>query len=480
MNNALNYFSSRLAGFSRNTFSCSVAGKSSGIVAGDQVIINLPSSALIDTRSLRLAFNAGVTGSTGRLPGNLEKLIQRVEILIGGQVVGSTNNNHGLLVAMKERLYGKDHLSLTQHPNIVRAVGQYGVAPMTTVLPESLVGTDKIMGNVVMSSTSSPYTVELSCNFLSTCAPRYLDASLLNQIQLRLTMAPNAQCLSGSTIVTEPDKDMYTSLAAPVVPTFVTPFTGAVSYTVNNLISTVDCISFSSSEYDVLVSDQMASAGFLSVPFKSYLSFRQSHTGVSKFQLSTRSLDRIYYGFLYTGADRAADNSSGAATIAKPLVVLKNSSNINSPNLVPGYLINAQETKVPTGLEQYRGAWETFGLPSSDLTLQCSVNNSFLPQAPVNAAQALALTEIATGSKGGRDTTMLGKLTTDFCNCFSFAFDEGDSSRVSSGLDCRGSQVSCTLQTTGALDGGSWDSFIVCEQSSELRISVGRSISTVH
>lgn len=471
MNQALNYFSSRLAGFSRNTFSCSVAGKSSGIVAGDQVIINLPSSALIDTRSLRLAFNVGVSGTIGRLPGNLEKLIQRIEILIGGQVVGSTNNNHGLLVAMKERLYGKDHLSMTQHPNIVRAVGQYGVAALAAA--EDFVGTNNQLGNSVMSTTSSPYTVELSCNFLSTCAPRYLDASLLNQIQLRLTMAPNAQCLSTSAAAAVPTADMYTAPEAGKFNTNV-PTPGAVSYTVNNLISTVDCISFSSSEYDVLVSDQMASAGFLSVPFKSYLSFRQSHTGVSKFQLSTRSLDRIYYGFLYTGAFRA---SAGGAT---PLVTLKNSSNINSPNLVPGYLLNVQETKVPAGLEQYRGAWETFGLPSSDLTLQCSVNNSFLPQAPVNAAQALALTEIAAGSKGAKDTTMLAKLTTDFVNCFSFCFDEGDSSRVSSGLDCRGQQVSCTLQTTGALDGGSWDSFIVAEQSSELRISVGRSISVVH
>ena len=96
------------------------------------------------------------------------------------------------------------------------------------------------------------------------------------------------------------------------------------------------------------------------------------------------------------------------------------------------------------------------------------------------AAQALALTEIAVGSKGAKDTTMLGKLTTDFVNSFSFCFDEGDSSRVSSGLDARGQQVACTLQTTGALDGGAWDSFIVAEQSSELRISVGRSISVVH
>jgi hypothetical protein len=473
MNSALNYFSSRLAGFSRNTFSCSVAGKSSGIVAGDQVIINLPSSALIDTRSLRIAFNVGTTGANSRLPGNLEKLIQRVEILIGGQVVGSTNNSHGLLVAMKERLYGKEHLSMTQHPNIVRDVGPLSSEAIADAAVEAVVGTNSASGSAVLTTSSSPYCVELSCNFLSTCAPRYLDASLLNQIQLRLTMAPNTQCLSisATNVVGSPQIPIY---SADATASFTSANAGvAATYEITNLISTVDCISFSSSEYDVLVSDQMAQAGFLSVPFKSYLSFRQSHTGSSKFQLSTRSLDRIYYGFLYTGAAQA-----GTATAP----VLKNSTTLNSPSLVPGFATDIrQDTQVPFGLEVYRGAWETFGLPSTELTLQCSINNSFLPQAPVNASQALCLTEIAAGYKTVKDTTLLGKLTTDFVNCFSFCFDEGDSSRVASGLDCRGQQVACTLQTTGSFDiGPSWDSFIVCEQSSELRISVGRSISVVH
>ena len=57
MNSALNYFSSKLSGYSSNVYSISASGKTSGIGANDQVILNLPSSSIVDCRSLRIAFN---------------------------------------------------------------------------------------------------------------------------------------------------------------------------------------------------------------------------------------------------------------------------------------------------------------------------------------------------------------------------------------------------------------------------------------
>ena len=105
MNSSLNYFSSRLAGYSSNVYSVQTQGKSSGLVANDQILLNLPSASILDCRSLRIAFNASVSSTAaGRLPANLEKLFARVEVLVGGQSVSSTNNSHGLLVSMRERV----------------------------------------------------------------------------------------------------------------------------------------------------------------------------------------------------------------------------------------------------------------------------------------------------------------------------------------------------------------------------------------
>ena len=473
MNSALSYFSSKLAGFSQNTFSLSASGKTSNLVANDVLIFSLPSSAIIDTRSLRIAFNLTViSDAAARAPGDLQKLISRVEVLVGGQSVGA-QVNHGLLVSMKERLYGSS-ASVTAHPDIVRAVGDYSTIAMVTTDEEKQVGSELAAGSAVLTTASVPYIIELSCNFLSTCQPRYLDASLMNQIQVRLTLAPNS-VLSVSTNLSVPTMGMYAANANPVE--FDTPVTGlSATYQLDNVVATMSAISFASSEYDVLLADQMQSQGFISIPFRNTFGFRQSHTGSSKFNISTRSLDRIIYGFLYTGA-------SEAGTTGRPM--LKNSSVINSPSLVPGFLVEAshQASKYGSGLERYVGAWETYGVPSKEFTVQCSINNSFLPQAPVGAAQAGAITEVATGVKLPFNTNPLSRLTTDFVNCFSFCMQDSENFRVASGQDCRGSQVTAQLLTSGNFDIGStpsWDSIIFAECTSEMRLSVGRSCTIVN
>ena len=474
MNSSLSYFSSKLAGFSSNVFSLSASGKTSGLVANDQLILNLPSSSIIDARSLRIAFNLTITSAAAaRAPGDLQKLISRVELLVGGQSISATNNSHSVLVSMKERLYGSS-AGMAAHSDIVRAVGDYSTVAMVTTDEEAQVGSGLASGSAVLTTASVPYVMELTCTFLSTCQPRFLDASLMNQLQVRLTFASNS-VLSVSTNITAPTAGMYAENADPVQ--FDTPVTGlTATYQVDNVVATMSAISFASSEYDILLSDQMATSGYISCPFTNYYSFRQSHTGSSKFQVSTRSLDKILFGFLYVGA-------SEAGTTGRPM--LKNSNVLNSPNLVPGYLVPAthQASKYASGLERYVGAWETFGLPSTELTVQCSINNSFLPQAPVGAAQVGAITELATGVQLPSSSNPLSRLTTDFVNAFSFEMPDSSSYRVASGQDCRGSQVTAQLLTTGTFDIGSapsWDSIIFAQCTSELRISVGRSVSIVN
>jgi len=473
MQNALNFFSSRLSGFSTNVYSVSCSGKTSQLSSNDSVILNLPSSSILDCRSVRLAFNLSVTSdAAGRAPANLEKLFSRVEILCGGQALSATVQNHGLLVSMKERVYGSE-CSSGSHPDIIRAVGDYSTVALGATDSEVVVGTDAASGSACLSTSSHPFVVELTNTFLSSVQPRYLDCSLLNQLQIRLTLNSSA-VLSVSANNTLPSAGLYAANPDPVE--FDTPITGqSATYEISNLTATCSCISFSSSEYDVLLSDQLASQGYLPCIFKNYLMFRQTHSGSSKFQLSTRSLDRIMFGFLYTGPTTA-----GTTTVPQ----LKNSQVINSPSLVPGYLVDAsrQASRHGSGMERYVGAWETFTCPSKDLTCQITVNNSFLPQAPAGAAVCSALTEIATGVQLPATTNPLARMSTDFVNVFSLCMPGSDDSRVSSGIDCRGSQVSASLQTTGNFDIGatpSWDSVIVAEFSSELRISVGRSISVV-
>jgi len=472
MNSALSFFSSKLAGFSTNIYNLSVAGKTSDIQANDQVIINLPSSCIVDCRSVKIYCNAYVlSGASGRLPGNLEKLFSRVEILIGGQAVSATNNMHNVFLSMKECLHGKDCNMVNGHPTIVRSIGDVSSVAIGAAVAEVKVGTTPASGSAVLDGTCAPYCIELSETFLSTVQPRFLDASLINSVQIRLTMAPDS-VLTVSTNNTVPTKTIYD--VAPDAPNFCSLNTLAASYQIDNLTATCSCISFASSEYDVLLSDQMSTEGFLSLPFTNVLGFRQSHTGSSKFQLSTRSLDRVYFGFLYTGS------SEYGVAGTKP--TLKNSSTINAPTLVPGHALNIQETRPGSEIEVYRAPWETFVCPSKSLTCQLSINNSFIPQAPISAPQLASLTELSTGSRMPSSTNLLQYLSTDFVGCVSFELPGSGEHRVSSGIDARSQNLSSMLQTVGTFDVGttpSWDSVIFASMTSECRISVGRSLSVI-
>jgi len=473
MNAALNYFSSRLAGYSSNVYTVQASGKTSSLVANDQIVLSLPSSAIIDARSLRIGFNLSIASTVAaRAPANLEKLFARVECLVGGQSVSATNNSHGLLVAVKERVHGSE-AGIASHPDIVRAVGDFSTVPIGATAAEPSVGTDAASGSAVYTTASVPYVVELTNTFLSSCEPRFIDSSLLNQIQIRITLASNS-VLSVSTNNTVPSGGVYAAVKNPVE--FDSIVAGqSATYQIDNLTASITAISFSSSEYDTLLASQLSEAGFLSVPFRNFLTYRQTHTGSSKFQLSTRSLDKVYFAFLYGGATEQG-------TTTRP--TLKNSTVQNSPNVVPGYLVadTLQASKFGAGREKYRGSWETFGLPSTQFQAQLSINNSFTPQGPVGPSQLGSITELATGVALPASTTQLARLTTDFVSCFSFALPGSSDYRVASGIDFRGQNSACQLLTTGTFDIGTtpaWDSFIVCEMCSEMRISVGRSVSII-
>ena len=56
----------------------------------------------------------------------------------------------------------------------------------------------------------------------------------------------------------------------------------------------MEVIGLASAVYDELIARRIAQTGFIELPFKSYQSFIDSHTGATKFSVSCQSLDRIW------------------------------------------------------------------------------------------------------------------------------------------------------------------------------------------
>jgi hypothetical protein len=79
--------------------------------------------------------------------------------------------------------------------------------------------------------------------------------------------------------------------------------TADATYTLSNIHAHIECIGLADATYDNMLSSMMSSQGFLEIPYKAYSSFTDTHTGSSRFSISTSSLDRIWVGWRLDGYD---------------------------------------------------------------------------------------------------------------------------------------------------------------------------------
>ena len=475
LENSLSYYAKKFSGYTSNVFKIMPSGKTSAIQSNDIVTINLPSNSICDLRTFSVFFNAGITTAAGannnpRLPAKIDSLFSSIEILVGGVQVSQGNSFYNVLRHMKDAVCGDKTDPVCGHPDIVRAVSTSGVGAFADDNPEVFLGTNTATGSQFISPTESPYCVSDWEGFLGTCEPRLLDLSLMGSVQIRITFAPNSVLTNslGSEIAA-------TSLFADnrAVSTFVGVAAGSAEYEVKNLFATIECISIHDENYDAVLADMMSTQGYLSVPFKNYYAFSQSHSGTSKFQISSQSIDRIWTAY------RPSSNVVGTATIP----TLRSHSTLSAPLPVPGYVTNPMATRNGTGKEKYVGPSFVFSNLGPSTTYQLQINNSFIPQAPLTGAEVAAYTskQLPPGSEFPKDLSMAEYLLTSNVACTRLNMVGSELSRTLSGLDSRSSNVMCSLNSSGTSYAGStFDSIIIVECSSELRLSAGRACTIIN
>ena len=164
MESALSYYAKKFSGYTTNTFKIQPAGKTSGITANDILTINLPSNAIVDLRSFKVFFNAGITTSQAadnnqRLPGKIDSLFSRVEVLVGGVQVSQGNSFYNVLRHLKDAVCGDKTNPVNGHPDLVRIQSHSASSPLANDHPEEFLGTDATLGSQYIATTDSPYCV---------------------------------------------------------------------------------------------------------------------------------------------------------------------------------------------------------------------------------------------------------------------------------------------------------------------------------
>ena len=468
MNSALSYFSNQLSGFSTNTFKIMPQGKTSGIVAGDILSVSLPSNSIMDLKSFQLHLAASVAGTTARLPNGIQSLIQRVEVLAGGVQLAQGVQYYNTLVKVKEALCEQLCNPVAGHPDIVRLVNPLDGSTIAGA------GAVEPTPGAFLDVTDSPFVIDRWEGFLGSAAPRYLDLSLLPDIQIRIYMASNVVLTAsatngaGAALISTADGSAFTDSTVGT----------AATYEVSNVFATCELISLADVAYDNMLTEMMAQQSFLEVPFKAYYSFSQGHNGSSRFQVSSQSIDRIWSAWQYNGAAKVDSEATGRkypyTAQAAPIPVL---------GYAPNPVVETKWGSATTAKEKYTAAWECFQQPVVGMEMQYQLNGAMIPQTPLTSSELLPFSghNLPPGKYVNDDLTMAQYLKSNFVQCLRLNMAGSEDGRILSGIDSRSSNLQGLLNASGAsfIADEPYNSFIVVETTACLRIMPGRAISVI-
>ena len=277
----LAYLLDRLSGFSTNTFKLEPQGSNTA-VANNIIRITLPANSLVNLRTFALHFNAGITAadSHGRLPNKIDSLIERVEVTFGGVQVAAGNNYYNVLRHAKDAVMGSYADPVLSHPDVVRNAPYQGVA---------------FAGDL---EAAAPYCVSYWEGFLGSVEPQILDLSLLPECVVAIHLAPNSVCIDANNCNDTANFIANNNDAAPV-------------YQLTNIHATIETIGMADGTYDAMVSQIMGKTGFLELPFKQYISFRDSNANM-RFSVASQSLDRLW--LVHHQANHTVANGAVAVT----------------------------------------------------------------------------------------------------------------------------------------------------------------------
>jgi hypothetical protein len=290
--NELFYLVSQIAGVSTQTFKIEPTNTTDAL-AGRKVSFSLPSSALLNMRTLALHFSADANQTAsagGRLSSKITSLIDRVELQAGGQMIQQGFNSQNVFQHVKDNLCGMNSSDpVLGHPTVVRTTspvdgfGSAGTAVLSTTLNESYITT----------SGASQFCLSNFVGFPGTCEPAIQNMSLLPDCIFNVYLAGDEVLGSAAGV----------ALSGTGASDLTDAGTATAKFKVYNLHLTVEAIGLASSVYDNVIASEIAATGYVSTNFKNYFSFSDTHSGSSKWSVATQSLDRIWIATRATAYD---------------------------------------------------------------------------------------------------------------------------------------------------------------------------------
>jgi len=480
----LSFFMSRMQGVSTSHFK--INPQTSGDVGANRILrFEVPSNTIVNFRSLRLFMNVECSNSTTTkatsLPPDFSSLIERVSVYIGGVLVANGFNGYNTLVHTKAALQGSKCGPLG-HPEMVRAKRYHsfldsGAANAT--LTDDVA--DTCLETYALDSAGNDYfCIDNFEGLLGTIEPENLDTGLIGTVVIEISLADNTVCsVSATRALPAIQTDVYSVVGtAGFDLALATP--GTPSYTLKNVNMQVEVLSLATNVLDTIVEQRIGQIGYLSLPFKNYFSFSNTHDSSTRFNVNSASWDRCWFAFRDTGfaSVKPPVRIKGYKGAGAFTATLSNGAttgiDVGRPEYDAGGTLN-------TNAEKYKPAYFNFreskALSTTASTYQLQINSASVPNYRLSAPELLALSMNSLDYYDKNHKLTLHQYKCNyFVGCMRFCLQNSDYSRLGSGIDCRGVSSSCALNTTGT---ASSNVTIFAECTSELRIGAGRQIEVI-
>lgn len=471
----LTYFVERLQGVSTNTFRLESQNKIQAS-ANDIVTFDLPSNAILNLRSFKVWCNAnanhGSATAGARLP-PIADLVERVEVSVGGIVLAQGTNFVNVLREAKKSLQVDNCDSVCGHPEYVRRVsyidgfGDGAGAPLAAT------------GNEAYAPASGEpvFCLDEWEGFLGTADPKLLDTSLVPDIRVRLYLASN-NVLTTSKGVVIGNTGASAFCGNNQANAVANAGTGAAAYRLKNIHATIEAIGLADQSYDKMLSAQMSAQGFLEIPYKSYQCFNDTHTGSSRFSVSTQSLDRVWLAW------RNKDYNSQIA----PICV--NGHKLNGAFVDPtaGAGVTTTDIGLPqydaggvldTNNERYKSQYFNFTQPIAGTQLQLQLNGAYMPQFNAYLSELYGMSRNSLPGHRVSKNMSLDQYLNNYCvQCFRLNMPDSEFSRLISGLDTRAVNLQGIVKSTtsAAIE---VNLMVFTEQTECMRVGPGRSVEII-
>ena len=443
------FVAEQLAGYNRNRFKIESNGSSSA-KSGNIVTINLPENALLDMNSIRFHFDADAgfvadASLCGLLPDQADAFISNLEVYINGIQVQQSTQDYNM-IAHSLRLGGYNQDSQRSKGRLVNHAQIYGDAA-------NAAGVN--FGIVLNSGEKASLVIDQWAGFLNQVSTRFLPTSLLGQIQIRITLAPDAVLSAASATHT-----------AATLDAFEVGRQANIRYQLEKMYFTVDSIVVPDA-YNQLLRNQL-SQSVLPLNYNEYYTFSAPQSAstslTNRFNLASGCIDKLIavnrqHEYNVAGA---ASDLAVTATLTSPLAAIGNT--------FVGKYFASFSNKVLTERDSEDGT----------LRYNFNVNNVQYPQYEATNSGAMADVAYTCDKVGINTEGILITSPTAFCRgqaIYSLQLNHpGMGLRCQSGYNSRG--INSTLAfTMKGLSNVAKESLVIAQTTAQMRISSGRSLA---